>query len=77
MPIAVYVLALSIFALGTSEFMLSGLLPPIASDLGVSIPDAGLLISAFAVGMLVAAPTAGPPRRSRLPRKLTLLGPCS
>ncbi|MGC7099667.1 Cmx/CmrA family chloramphenicol efflux MFS transporter [Amycolatopsis lurida] len=73
MPIAVYVLALSIFALGTSEFMLSGLLPPIAADLGVSIPDAGLLISAFAVGMLVAAPLLAA-ATLRLPRKLTLLG---
>ncbi|MBN6039375.1 Cmx/CmrA family chloramphenicol efflux MFS transporter [Amycolatopsis sp. 195334CR] len=73
MPIAVYVLALSIFALGTSEFMLSGLLPPIAADLGVSIPDAGLLISAFAVGMLVAAPLLAA-ATLRLPHKLTLLG---
>ncbi|AXB43014.1 Cmx/CmrA family chloramphenicol efflux MFS transporter [Amycolatopsis albispora] len=73
MPIAVYVLALSIFALGTSEFMLSGLLPPIAADLGVSIPDAGLLISAFAVGMLVSAPLLAA-ATLRLPRKLTLLG---
>ena len=72
MPIAVFVLALSTFVLGTSEFMLSGLLPEIASDLGVSILDAGLLISAFAVGMLVGAPTMAA-ATLRLRRKLTLI----
>ncbi|WP_406055415.1 Cmx/CmrA family chloramphenicol efflux MFS transporter [Kribbella sp. NBC_00889] len=56
MPLAVYVLGLAIFAQGTSELMLAGLLPEIAGDLNVSIPAAGLLISAFAVGMLVGAP---------------------
>lgn len=56
MPLAVYILGLSVFALGTSEFMLSGLLPPIADDMNVSIPQAGLLISAFAIGMVVGAP---------------------
>ncbi|MEV0285959.1 Cmx/CmrA family chloramphenicol efflux MFS transporter [Kribbella sp. NPDC050820] len=56
MPLAVYVLGLAIFAQGTSELMLAGLLPEIAADLDVSIPAAGLLISAFAVGMLVGAP---------------------
>ncbi|MEU5851924.1 Cmx/CmrA family chloramphenicol efflux MFS transporter [Saccharopolyspora shandongensis] len=56
MPLAVYILGLGIFTQGTSEFMLSGLLPGMAADLRVSIPDAGLLISAFAVGMVVGAP---------------------
>ncbi|WP_062988641.1 Cmx/CmrA family chloramphenicol efflux MFS transporter [Nocardia anaemiae] len=56
MPFAVYILGLSIFAQGTSELMLSGLLTQMATDLGVSIPQAGLLISAFALGMLVGAP---------------------
>lgn len=56
MPFAVYVLGLAVFAQGTSEFMLAGLLPGIAADLGVSIPAAGLLTSAFAVGMAVGAP---------------------
>ncbi|MEU8526212.1 MULTISPECIES: Cmx/CmrA family chloramphenicol efflux MFS transporter [Streptomyces] len=72
MPLAVYILGLSVFALGTSEFMLSGLLPPIADDMNVSIPRAGLLISAFAIGMVVGAPllAAG---TLRLPRKTTLV----
>ncbi|WP_024801478.1 Cmx/CmrA family chloramphenicol efflux MFS transporter [Nocardia sp. BMG51109] len=56
MPSAVYILGLSIFAQGTSELMLAGLLTEMASDLGVSVPQAGLLISAFAMGMLVGAP---------------------
>jgi DHA1 family chloramphenicol resistance protein-like MFS transporter len=72
MPLAVYVLGLSIFAQGTSEFMLAGLLPIIATDLGVSIPDAGLLISAFAIGMLVGAPVLAVVTL-RWPRRLALL----
>ncbi|MEU3134372.1 MFS transporter [Streptomyces sp. NPDC006854] len=56
MPFAVYVLGLAVFAQGTSEFMLSGLLSGIAADLDVSLSAAGLLTSAFAVGMVVGAP---------------------
>ncbi|MET9493273.1 Cmx/CmrA family chloramphenicol efflux MFS transporter [Streptomyces sp. NPDC006552] len=56
MPLALYLLALAVFAQGTSEFMLSGLGPSIAHDLGVSVPAAGSLTSAFAVGMIVGAP---------------------
>lgn len=56
MPFAVYALGLAVFAQGTSEFMLSGLVSDIAADLHVSIPAAGLLTSAFAVGMIVGAP---------------------
>jgi DHA1 family chloramphenicol resistance protein-like MFS transporter len=71
MPIAVYVLGLAIFAQGTSELMLAGLLPELATDLDVSIPAAGLLISAFAIGMLLGAPilavvTLRWPRRTSL-----------
>ncbi|KOU13881.1 chemotaxis protein [Streptomyces sp. WM6349] len=72
MPVAVYVLGLSVFALGTSEFMLSGLLPPIADDMGVSIPRAGLLISAFAIGMVIGAPLLAV-ATLRLPRRTTLI----
>ncbi|MGV9539424.1 MFS transporter, partial [Streptosporangium sandarakinum] len=56
MPIVIYMLGLAVFAQGTSEFMLSGLIPEIAGDLGVSVPAAGTLTSAFAVGMIVGAP---------------------
>ncbi|MCF3962002.1 Cmx/CmrA family chloramphenicol efflux MFS transporter [Streptomyces fuscigenes] len=72
MPLAVYILGLSVFALGTSEFMLSGLLPPIARDMDVSIPTAGLLISAFAIGMVVGAPLLAVVTL-RMPRRATLI----
>ncbi|MFE5793722.1 Cmx/CmrA family chloramphenicol efflux MFS transporter [Streptomyces sp. NPDC056503] len=72
MPLAVSILGLSVFALGTSEFMLSGLLPPIAEDMDVSIPQAGLLISAFAIGMVIGAPLLAV-ATLRLPRKTTLV----
>lgn len=72
MPLAVYILGLSVFALGTSEFMLSGLLPAVAEDMNVSIPRAGLLISAFAVGMVVGAPLLAV-ATLRLPRRTTLI----
>ncbi|MFD7018885.1 Cmx/CmrA family chloramphenicol efflux MFS transporter [Streptomyces sp. NPDC059928] len=72
MPLAVYILGLSVFALGTSEFMLTGLLPSIADDMRVSIPQAGLLISAFAIGMVVGAPLLAV-ATLRLPRRTTLL----
>ncbi|MFI7003254.1 Cmx/CmrA family chloramphenicol efflux MFS transporter [Nocardia sp. NPDC050175] len=72
MPFAVYILGLSIFAQGTSEMMLSGLLTELSTDLGVTIPQAGLLISAFALGMLVGAPILAV-TTLRLPRRSALL----
>lgn len=56
MPIVVFVLAVAVFAQGTSEFMVSGLLEQIASDVGVSLGAAGLLTSLFAAGMVLGAP---------------------
>ncbi|MYY09287.1 Cmx/CmrA family chloramphenicol efflux MFS transporter [Streptomyces sp. SID4919] len=56
MPFALYMLGLAVFAMGTSEFMLSGLIPDIAHDLHVTVPAAGSLTSAFAVGMVIGAP---------------------
>ncbi|MFI9384546.1 MFS transporter [Kutzneria sp. NPDC052558] len=56
LPVVVFVLAAAVFAQGTSEFMLSGLLPSIAADCGVSVGTAGLLTSLFAVGMVLGAP---------------------
>ncbi|MQY03804.1 Cmx/CmrA family chloramphenicol efflux MFS transporter [Actinomadura macrotermitis] len=56
MPLAVYMLGFAIFAQGTSEFMLAGLLPDMAAELHVSVPTAGLLIAAYALGMVVGAP---------------------
>ncbi|MFJ7905982.1 Cmx/CmrA family chloramphenicol efflux MFS transporter [Kitasatospora sp. NPDC096204] len=56
MPLPLYLLALAVFAMGTSEFMLAGLLPDLAADLGVPVGTAGGLTSAFAVGMALGAP---------------------
>lgn len=72
MPIAVHTLGVAVFALGTSEFMLSGLLPAVADDMNVSVPRAGLLISAFAIGMVVGAPLLAA-ATLRLPRRATLV----
>ncbi|MFE6697549.1 Cmx/CmrA family chloramphenicol efflux MFS transporter [Streptomyces sp. NPDC057718] len=72
MPFAVYVLGLAVFAQGTSEFMLSGLLSGIAADLGVSLSAAGLLTSAFAIGMVVGAPLMALAGRN-WPRRRALL----
>ncbi|TLF76445.1 MFS transporter [Nocardia cyriacigeorgica] len=73
LPALVYVLAAGIFLMGTTEFMIAGLLPEVAADLGVDIARAGLLVTAFAVGMIV-----GPPVMAlltlRLPARATLLG---
>ncbi|MGW4870910.1 Cmx/CmrA family chloramphenicol efflux MFS transporter [Streptomyces chartreusis] len=64
MPFALLLLGVAVFAQGTSEFMLSGLVPDIARDLGVSVPSAGALTSAFALGMVAGAPLmAGLARR--------------
>lgn len=51
-----YVLAGGTFLMGTTEFIVAGLLPAIAADLGVAIADAGLMITVFAVGMVVGTP---------------------
>lgn len=56
MPIAIYALALAAFAVGTAEFVISGILPPLAADLAVTIPVAGLLVTAYALGVAVGGP---------------------
>lgn len=68
MPLVIVLLAVAVFAQGTSEFMLAGLLPAIANDLAISIPQAGLLTSAFAVGMIVGAPLMAAISRRWSPR---------
>lgn len=66
-------LAAGAFGIGVTEFAPMGLLPVIANDLGVSIPAAGLLVSAYALGVLIGAPlmtlTTG-----RVPRRTLLIG---
>ncbi|MGW7580631.1 Cmx/CmrA family chloramphenicol efflux MFS transporter [Kitasatospora sp. NPDC054768] len=73
MPFPLYLLALAVFAMGTSEFMLAGLLPGLAADLGVPVGTAGGLTSAFAVGMAVGAPLMAVLVRDR-PGRGSLLG---
>jgi DHA1 family chloramphenicol resistance protein-like MFS transporter len=68
MPVLLYLLALAVFAQGTSEFVLAGLLPGLAADLHVSSGRAGLLTSAFALGMVLGAPTMAAVARRLAPR---------
>lgn len=72
MPVALFVLGLTVFGLGTTEFMIAGLLPELADAFDVTIPQAGHLISLFAVGVTVGAPLITM-LASRLPRKATLV----
>lgn len=65
-------LALGGFAIGTGEFSIMGLLPNVSSDLGVSIPEAGGLVSAYAVGVTVGAPILAI-ACARVPRRQLLL----
>jgi DHA1 family inner membrane transport protein len=71
MPITLLALAISAFAIGTTEFVIMGMLPDIAHDLAVSIPSAGLLVSGYALGVTVGAPLLAV-LTSKLPRKLAL-----
>jgi predicted MFS family arabinose efflux permease len=72
-PIALLALTVSAFAIGTTEFVIVGLIPTIANDLAVSLPSAGLLVSLYALGVAVGAPLLTA-LTGRLPRKLLLLG---
>jgi len=71
MPLALFVLALSAFAIGTTEFVVLGLLPDVAGDLAVTIPEAGWLVTGYALAVAIGAPimavaTAHLHRRSAL-----------
>jgi DHA1 family inner membrane transport protein len=72
MPLALLVLALSAFAIGTTEFVIMGLLPDVSRSLAVSIPTAGWLISGYALGVAIGAPIMAILTAS-LPRKRALL----
>ncbi|MFG6487300.1 MFS transporter [Roseateles sp. BYS78W] len=71
-PMALYALTVGAFGIGTTEFVIMGLLLQLAGDLQVSVATAGLLISGYALGVFVGAPllTAA---TSRVPRKTALL----
>lgn len=71
MPLALWALAMGAFGIGTTEFIIAGLLPVIASEFSVSIPAAGSLATAYAMGVFICAPAlvilgAKAPRKSML-----------
>jgi DHA1 family inner membrane transport protein len=72
MPIALLALTISAFAIGTTEFVIVGLLPTIAADLGVNLPSAGLLVSLYALGVAVGAPVLTA-LSGKVPRKALLV----
>src|ERR1700712_4032897 len=65
-------LAAASFGIGTTEFVIMGLLPEVADSFGVSVPRAGLLVSGYALGVAVGAPIVAI-ATARLPRKAALL----
>ncbi|MEU6014763.1 hypothetical protein ABZ826_12100 [Streptomyces sp. NPDC047515] len=71
LPFVVRVLAAGTFLRGTTECVIAGLLPEIADDLGVSVAHSGLLITAFAIGVIISGPTMALPTL-RLPQRRTL-----
>jgi len=71
-PLSLFILALSAFAIGTTEFVIMGLLPDVAADLGVSIPGAGWLVTGYALGVAIGAPFMAM-ATARLPRKAALV----
>ncbi|MEZ8725012.1 MFS transporter [Vibrio cyclitrophicus] len=73
MPLALFALTLSAFAIGTTEFVIVGLIPTMASDLNVSLPSAGLLVSLYALGVAIGAPVLTA-LTGKWNRKLVLLG---
>jgi len=72
MPPAVLALTAGAFGIGTTEFIIMGLLLQVAADMHVSVPVAGLLISGYALGVFVGAPVLTLATR-RMPRKTVLL----
>nr|WP_312250214.1 MFS transporter [Stenotrophomonas geniculata] len=68
-PLALLALTLGAFAIGTTEFVIVGLIPTIAADLQVSLPSAGLLVSLYALGVAIGAPVL----TGRVPRKSLLV----
>src|SRR5690606_32391514 len=68
-----YALTAAAFAIGTTEFVIMGLLPEVATDLQVSIPAAGMLVAGYALGVVVGAPVLTLGTR-RYERKSLLLG---
>jgi len=73
LPLPLLALAAAAFGIGTTEFVIMGLLPEVAQDLGVSAPAAGMLVSGYAIGVAIGAPLLAV-LTARLPRKQALIG---
>src|SRR5436190_17538087 len=73
MPLALLALAVGAFGIGTTEFVIMGLLPEVADDLHVSIPTAGHLVSAYALGVVIGAPLLAAVT-ARMSRRTVLIG---
>lgn len=73
MPLALLALAVGAFGIGTTEFVMMGLLPEVANDLDISIPTAGHLVSAYALGVVIGAPLLAAVT-ARMPRRTVLIG---
>ncbi|MCX5535120.1 MFS transporter [Streptomyces sp. NBC_00006] len=71
LPLVIYLLAAGTFLMGTTEFVVAGLLPEIARDLDITVAGAGLMITVFAIGMIVGTPLMAV-LTLKLPRRLTL-----
>ncbi|MFD9727296.1 MFS transporter [Streptomyces sp. NPDC059072] len=72
MPLALLALAIGAFGIGTTEFVIMGLLPEVAADYGVSIPTAGFLVTGYALGVVLGAPLMTV-LGTRVPRKRMLM----
>lgn len=72
MPLALLALAVAAFGIGTTEFVMMGLLPDVADDLGTSVPTAGYLVSAYALGVVLGAPLLTA-LGARIPRRRMLV----
>ena len=72
MPLALLALAIGAFGIGTTEFVIMGLLPEVAADYAVTIPTAGLLVTGYAIGVLIGAPVMTV-LGTRVPRKRMLM----
>ncbi|MGH8443669.1 MAG: MFS transporter [Solimonas sp.] len=73
MPLPLLALAIAAFGIGTTEFVIMGLLPDVAADLGVTAPQAGMLVSGYALGVTIGAPILAIVT-ARWPRRRALLG---
>ncbi|WP_445503314.1 MFS transporter [Microvirga sp. G4-2] len=73
MPLAIFALTIAAYAIGTTEFVIVGLLPTVASDLNITLPLAGLIVSVYALGVTFGAPVLTA-LTGKIERKPLLLG---